>query len=134
MKTKNITKAVMLLSMMSASAFAQSVKVPVLDTNSAIFGAGFNNDSEVMANGACVTGPLVADGKPSSSFSLKFDSDRKRLENMLGLDAGARIVSGATTTKIGADYLKHTIEDSHSITLNYVAEYNFSHFEWRCHA
>lgn len=112
------------LALMSNAVLAQDISIPVNEKTSALIGTGYSSENQAN-NGQCLDGEVVYVGKQDANFNLDTTVRQEALEKSLGMEAGFRVRTGVTTYSGSAKFLKASKSNSHSITLNYSADYSF---------
>jgi len=134
MKNINFSLVSIFIALHLKSIVAVSAVVPVTRENGNVrpLGAGYDSATQTLYQ-ACVDnqtddsadkGDIVKE-LPFGSFSLSLESSQDVISEKLGINAGGRYRTGATTISASAEFLNQTQSNSFSIAYTYVSEHLF---------
>lgn len=134
MKKYNLSLLVLFLLIQLKSIVVLSAVVPVTRENGNVrpLGAGYDSAKQMLYQ-TCVDnqtddptdkGSIVKE-LPFGSFSLSLESSQEVISDKLGISAGGRYRTGATTLSASAEFLNQSQNNSFSIAYTYISEHLF---------
>lgn len=121
MKLKFSTLAVGLFMSMTAN----STQIFHLDSRTMRIGQGYDAQNQT-AKSNCLEKISKIEGSSSSGIGIVAEVSQSELEKSLGIEAGGKYRTGATTISAKAEFSNRTAQKGHSISMTYKSDFSFA--------